>query len=74
MTDRPKPLDHTDDPYQEPSNSTVDDWLGQRVQRDEELVDRLLEETDGDQAEAERRFDELSDEKDEYHEAHDQNS
>jgi hypothetical protein len=40
----------------EPPNSTVDDWLGQQVQRDDELVDELLEETDGDVDEAERRF------------------
>jgi hypothetical protein len=40
----------------EPPNSTVDDWLGQQVSRDDELVDELLEETDGDVDEAERRF------------------
>jgi hypothetical protein len=44
----------------EPPNSTVDDWLGQQVQRDDELVDELLEETDGDVDEAERRFPERS--------------
>ncbi|MBI5090475.1 MAG: hypothetical protein HZB15_16895 [Actinobacteria bacterium] len=31
-----------DDPYVEPPNSTVDDWFGQRVQRD---ADRLSGET-----------------------------
>jgi hypothetical protein len=40
----------------EPPNSTVDDWLGQQVNRDEEEIDRLLDEADGDEAEAERRF------------------
>jgi hypothetical protein len=40
----------------EPPNSTVDDWLGQQAARDEEEVDDLLRETDGDVDEAERRF------------------
>lgn len=43
----------------EPENSTVDDWMGQRVQRDEERAERIAAETDDD-AEAERRFDEVS--------------
>ena len=46
----------SDDPAVEPDNSTVDDWFGQQVAADQELVDELLEETDGDVAEAERRF------------------
>jgi hypothetical protein len=50
----------SDDPSVEPDNSTVDDWFGQQVSRDEELVDELLDETDGDVAEAERRFGERS--------------
>jgi hypothetical protein len=41
-------------------NSTVDDWLGQQVSSDEEVVDELLEETDGDVEEAERNFPERS--------------
>jgi hypothetical protein len=45
-----------DDKIIEPPNSTVDDWLGQQVSADEEVVDDLLEETDGDVEEAERRF------------------
>lgn len=40
----------------EPPNSTVDDWLGQQAAADDEEVDELLEETDGDVEEAERRF------------------
>lgn len=44
----------------EPPNSTVDDWLGQQVSKDDEEVDELLEETGGDEAEAERRFAERS--------------
>lgn len=61
--------DGSTDPYQEPPNSTVDDWLGQRVQRDEALADELIEESDGDLAEAERRFDERSEAK-EWDETH----
>jgi hypothetical protein len=45
---------------QEPENSTVDDWLGQQVERDDELADELMEETGGDVEEAERRFEERS--------------
>ena len=45
---------------EEPENSTVDDWLGQQVDADDQLVDELMEETDGDVDEAERRFQERS--------------
>lgn len=41
----------------EPENSTVDDWMGQRVERDTELAEDLLEET-GDPEEAAKRFEE----------------
>lgn len=44
----------------EPPNGTVDDWMGQQVNRDEELAEDLLEETGGDTEEAERRFAERS--------------
>ncbi|MEZ5237004.1 MAG: hypothetical protein AB7O92_11230 [Acidimicrobiia bacterium] len=63
------PTGESTDPYQEPPNSTVDDWLGQRVQRDEALADELIDESDGDLAEAERRFDEQSEAK-EWDETH----
>jgi len=45
-------------PYQEPANSTVDDWLGQRVERDAELADKLVEQEHGDEKKAEQRFNE----------------
>lgn len=45
---------------EEPPNSTVDDWLGQQVGKDDEMVDELLEETGGDVEEAQRRFTERS--------------
>jgi hypothetical protein len=57
------------DPLQEPENSTVDDWMGQRVDRDTERAEKLLEETGGDEDEAARRFDDESEAKD-WHEKH----
>lgn len=48
----------------EPENSTVNDWHGQKVADDEELIDEVLEETGGDEAAAERAFDEHSANKD----------
>jgi hypothetical protein len=44
----------------EPENSTVDDWMGQDIQRDTELAEELVEET-GDMGEAEQRFEEEAD-------------
>ncbi|HEU5150614.1 MAG TPA: hypothetical protein VFU19_08965 [Iamia sp.] len=44
----------------EPENSTVDDWMGQNIQRDTELAEELVEET-GDAEEAEQRFEEEAD-------------
>ncbi len=44
----------------EPENSTVDDWHGQKVADDMEMVDEVLEETGGDEAAAERAFEERS--------------
>ena len=46
----------SDDPYVEPPNSTVDDWLGQSAERDRELADRLVDEEGGNEEAAERRF------------------
>jgi hypothetical protein len=47
-------------PYQEPDNSTVDDWHGQELARQEEQADRLVEQTGGDLEEAQTRFEEQS--------------
>ena len=55
MDDRTQP---EEGPYQEPENSTVDDWHGQEVDRMTERADQLVDEADGDMQEAERRFDE----------------
>ena len=45
----------TEDPYQEPGNSTVENWHGQRVERDAERADRISAER-ADHDEAEERF------------------
>ena len=47
-----------DETIEEPENSTVDDWFGQNVARDQDLADELVAEEGGDQAAAEKRFDE----------------
>lgn len=48
------------DPHEEPSGGEVDGWMGQEVQKDEELVDRLVAEENGDVEKAEQRFAEQS--------------
>lgn len=40
----------------EPSNSTVEDWFGQNVARDQEVADQALAEAGGDAAEAEQIY------------------
>jgi hypothetical protein len=47
------------DPYREPENSTVDEWFGQSVSRDEELADEIAG-RHLDENEAERQFEEAS--------------
>jgi hypothetical protein len=49
-----------DEPIEEPPNSTVNDWHGQKVSDDMELVDEVLEETGGDEEAAEEAFEEES--------------
>ena len=41
-----------DETVVEPENSTVDDWIGQKVDADAEQVDEALAETGRDEAEA----------------------
>ena len=55
---------------EEPENSTVDDWFGQNVARDQDLADRLVEEEGGDQAAAEERFDEEAEGEEKFREGH----
>ncbi len=49
--------DTDDGEIREPDNSTVDDWFGQNVARDQEVADKVSAET-SDEREAERRFEE----------------
>jgi hypothetical protein len=45
------------EPVEEPhEDSTVDDWFGQNVARDQELADDLIAEEEGDLDSAEDRF------------------
>lgn len=48
------------DPHNEPENSTVDDWMGQEVNKDMDLADKVVEESGGDMAAAEEKFNEQS--------------
>ena len=43
-------------PITEPTNSTVDDWHGQEVQRDTDAADAAVEAAGGDMDRAERIF------------------
>lgn len=56
--------DHQNEEIVEPPNSTVNDWLGQKVSDDEAMIDEVLEETGGDLEAAEQAFDERSAAKD----------
>jgi hypothetical protein len=51
-----KQADWQPDQITEPPNSTVDDWIGQRVERDVERAEDALDAAGGDESEAERRF------------------
>jgi hypothetical protein len=53
-----------DRPIEEPPNSTVNDWHGQKVSDDEAMIDEVLEETGGDEDAARRAFEEHSANKD----------
>jgi hypothetical protein len=48
------------DPHTEPANSTVDDWMGQEVNKDMELADEVVDDAGGDLGKAEEEFDRRS--------------
>ena len=56
--------------HREPDNSTVDDWFGQNVARDQDLADRLVEQEGGDEAAAERRFEQEAEGREKYAAGH----
>jgi hypothetical protein len=55
---------------EEPENSTVDDWFGQNVARDQDVADRLVEEEGGDQEAAAERFEEEAEGEEKFREGH----
>jgi hypothetical protein len=59
-----------DEQIREPDNSTVDDWFGQNVARDQDLADRLVDEEGGDESAAEQRFEEEAEGEDKYQAGH----
>jgi hypothetical protein len=58
------------DEIEEPENSTVDDWFGQNVARDQEKADELVAEEGGDTEAAEERFEEEAEGQDRYEAGH----
>lgn len=53
----------------EPDNSTVDDWFGQNVARDQEVADEVSATSDS-EAEAEKKFEQQADGQQRYREGH----
>jgi len=64
-----EPTEPEDGTVVEPENSTVDDWFGQNVARDQEVADEVAAETD-DPQEAEQRFEQEADGEERYKEGH----
>jgi hypothetical protein len=58
-----------DEEIREPDNSTVDDWFGQNVARDQEVADQVSEEADSPE-EAEEEFNRRASGKETYDEGH----
>lgn len=58
------------DEIKEPANSTVDDWFGQNVARDQDLADELVAEEGGDTDAAEERFEDEARGKEKYDAGH----
>jgi hypothetical protein len=52
--------DRREQTIEEPPNSIVDDWHGQKVADDMDLADELLDETEGDVEQAEEEFEKRS--------------
>ena len=50
--------------------TTVDDWFGQNVARDQDLADQLTEQAGGDESAAEERFDEMAEGQEKYEDGH----
>ena len=63
------PTDGDDEVVTEPENSTVDDWFGQNVARDQEVADRAVAETDSPE-EAEEQFEAEAEGEEKYEAGH----
>jgi hypothetical protein len=63
------PNDSQDETIVEPENSTVDDWFGQNVARDQDKADEVAAESDSFE-EAEERFEREADGEERYREGH----
>lgn len=59
-----------DEEVQEPENSTVDDWFGQNVARDQDVADEALDDAGGDPDKAESIFHERAEGEQTYEEGH----
>jgi hypothetical protein len=60
----------SDSEIREPDNSTVDDWFGQNVARDQDKADELVAEEGGDLQAAEERFDDEAEGQDKFDAGH----
>jgi hypothetical protein len=61
----------SDDVYRDDEEAgTVDDWFGQQVARDQEVADEAMEEAGGDEAKAERLFEDRARGQEHYEETH----
>ncbi len=59
-----------DEQIREPENSTVDDWFGQNVARDQDLADELVAQEGGDEDAAEERFEDEAQGQEKYEAGH----
>ena len=59
-----------DEEIVEPDNSTVDDWFGQNVARDQDVADKAVAESGGDMDKAEAQFEEEAEGEEKYREGH----
>ncbi len=59
-----------DEEVQEPDNSTVDDWFGQNVARDQDVADEAMKEAGGDTEKAEKLYEERAEGEKTYEEGH----
>ena len=64
------PTEGSDGGVVEPENSTVDDWFGQNVARDQDVADQAMEDAGGDVEEAEELFDERAEGEAKFDEGH----